>query len=131
MEIVLNNGNFELVYETNISVTLKVVTLFRNVSGEIASDDYTYLLSGGYLMTENLTLTLAKDTPVTTSYLKVFVGNSTASDIKFVDSSNAENIKTYDNLKVEETTKTYKITIKIGEITFDTGFTITLNPVSA
>ena len=128
---VLNNGNFELVYETNISVTLKVVTLFRNVSGEIASDDYTYLLSGGYLMTENLTLTLAKDTPVTTSYLKVFVGNSTASDIKFVDSSNAENIKTYDNLKVEETTKTYKITIKIGEITFDTGFTITLNPVSA
>ena len=82
-------------------------------------------------MTENLTLTLAKDTPVPTSYLKVFVGNSTASDIKFVDSSNAENIKTYDNLKVEETTKTYKITLKIGKITFDTGFTITLNPVSA
>ena len=129
---VLNNGNFELVYETNISVTLKVVTLFRNAEGNIQdTSTFDHLSQGGYLMTENLTLTLAKDTPVTTSYLKVFVGNSTASDIKFVDSSNAENIKTYDNLKVEETTKTYKITIKIGEITFDTGFTITLNPVSA
>lgn len=129
---VLNNGNYELVYETNITVTLNVVTLFRNAEGNI-EDTFTFefLSQSGYLMTENLSLTLEKDTQITTGYLKAFVGNSSTSNIEFVDSSNSETTKTYDDLKVEETTKTYKIILKIGEITFDTGFTITLNPVSA